>query len=147
MAGNIVHCPPETKHFLTVETREGGVVRSVLANFDGSPVQSNGVKYAGDDPSHIAVYLDTITGNHMVKLSPALAAEVIKNGGKVFHGCGGVSGTFVKAPDFTLSGRYGEKAKDKPAKQNEPTEYGGPDPNKDKDAGNNKEPDKGSKAN
>lgn len=125
---NIVHCPPETKHFLTVETREGGVVRSSLANLDGSPVQSDGIKYAGDDPAHVVVYLDTISGEHVVKVNQAAADAIIKDGGKVMRGCGGVSGLFVVAPDFTLSGRFGEKAKAKKREPEEPNEYGGPTP-------------------
>jgi hypothetical protein len=129
---NIVHCAPETKHFLTVETREGGVVRSVLANLDGSPVQSDGVRYAGDDPAHVAVYLDTISGQHVVKVSAAAAAKIRNDGGKVMNGCGGVGGLFIVAPDFTLAGRHGEKAKDQKRQPEEPAEYGGPKPGTEK---------------
>ena len=110
---NIVHCPPETKTFLTVETREGGAVRSVLANIDGTPVQDSGIKYAGDDPAHVAVYLDTITGKHVVKVNEIFAKQVREGGGKIMHGCGGVGGLFIAAPDFTLSGRHGEKVNDR----------------------------------
>ena len=122
--GNIVHCPPETKHFLTVETREGGVTRSVLANLDGDPIQDSGVKYAGDDPAHVAVYLDTISGAHVAKVTPTQAAAIVKAGGKVLHGSGGELGMFVEAPDYTINGRHGEKSKDKKPAPDEPTQYG-----------------------
>jgi hypothetical protein len=115
MTPGIVHCPPETKHFLTVETNEGGVVRSALANLDGTPVLGNGVRYAGDDPAHVAVYLDTISGDHFAKVTPDAAILITKNGGKIFHGCGSNGGLFVAAPDFTLRGRFGEKKSSKPA--------------------------------
>jgi hypothetical protein len=137
--GNVVHCPPDTKHFLTVETREGGVARSVLANIDGTPIQDSGVKYAGDDPAHVAVYLDTISGTHVAKVTPTQAILITKNGGKVFHGCGGEGGLFVAAPDFTLSGRFGEKVKTKEPAPDQPTEYGGPSPKDSKSANHKKD--------
>ena len=125
---NYVFCPPETKNFLTVETREGGVVRSVLANLDGSPVQDNGIKYAGDHPDHVAVYIDLISGTHVVKVTAAQAAALAEDGATLLHSCGGVHGVFVEAPDFTIMGYHGEKAKHRAKRTEDPDEYGGPRP-------------------
>jgi hypothetical protein len=127
MNGAIVHCPVETRHFLTVETKEGGVIRSVLANLNGSPIQSKGLTYAGDDPDHVEVYLDTLTGEHVVKVSHSQAIALRNEGTQVYQGVGGVHGWFVDAPDFTLAGRHGGKSKPEKVKEEE-TEYGGPAP-------------------
>ena len=40
---------------------------------------------------------------------------MLKDGKPVFHGVGEISGFFAEAPDFTINGVYGEKAKSEPA--------------------------------
>lgn len=128
MQGNIVNCQPDTRHFLTVETREGGENKSVLANIDGSPVMHNGLTYAGVHPDHVEVYLDTISGNHFAKITHSSMIALQQKGEKFYQGVGGVTGWFIPAPDFTINGRHGDKAKNaRPAKV-EPTTYGGPQP-------------------
>lgn len=127
MNGNIVHCPQETRSFLTVESREGGVVRAVAANLDGTPVQSKGLTYAGDDPDQVEVYLDTLTGDYVAKVTHSQAIELREEGTVVYQGVGGVAGWFIDAPDFTISGRHGERAKASTAKI-PADEYGGPNP-------------------
>ena len=107
MNGRIVHCVAESKHFLTVESNEGGVIRSVFANLDGTPMVDNGLKYAGDHPNLVEVYLDSISGNHFAKVKASLLPALEKGSVDVYQGVGGVAGWFVEAPDFTLEGRHG----------------------------------------
>lgn len=127
MAGNIVSCSQTTRHFLTVESREGGVVRAVLADLEGNPIRSSGLTFAGDDPAHVEVFLDSLTGEYVAKISHSQAIAARKEGTTVYQGVGEVTGWFVDAPDFTLSGRHGERA-GKSKEKVEPDEYGGPGP-------------------
>jgi hypothetical protein len=129
MNGNIVNCAADSRHILTVETREGGVLSAVPANLDGSPVQNDGVTYASQThPKHTEVYLDTISGNHFAKVMPSQLKQLEEDGVQVYQGVGGVHGWFVEAPDFTLSGRHGGKpAKRRPAAV-EPDFHGGGEP-------------------
>ena len=107
MNGNIVNCQPDTRTILTIETNEGGQLRSVPANLDGTPMQDNGLKYAGTHPNLVEVFLDTISGNHFAKVKASQLPQLEKADVQVFQGVGGEHGWFVQAPDFTVNGRHG----------------------------------------
>jgi cell division septum initiation protein DivIVA len=110
MSGRIVHCDSDTRTILTKETKTGGVVQSINCTLDGDPIQDNGVKYVGTHPDHVEVYLDTLSGEHVAKITASKAAELRAAGEAVYQGVGGVMGWFVDAPDFTLNGRHGASA-------------------------------------
>lgn len=117
MNGNIVHCDPATKTLLTLETQmqdeHTGAKRTtgVFCDIDGEPIKQD-VKYAGQHPDLVEVYLDTITGQHVAKVKASQLPQLKKDGVTVYQGVGLV-GWFVDAPDYTVMGRHGGKATNK----------------------------------
>jgi hypothetical protein len=120
MAGIIVNCIPESRTILTKEVKSGNGTAAAVCNIEGEPIQDNGVTYAGPHPDHVEIYLDTISGQHMAKVSISQATKLRADGEKVYQGVGGVQGWFIEAPDFTISGRHGSESKPKAEKPAEP---------------------------
>lgn len=106
MNGNIVNAVAESKHFLTVETTNGNFTSAVLCDLDGNIIPK-GITYAGTDPAHVEVYLDSLTGEHVARITHSQMLSAVKAGTKVYQGVGGVHGWFVDAPDYTVNGRHG----------------------------------------
>lgn len=102
MSTLIVHCPPETRHHLTVEKKGTNGVTAALADLEGEAIVSDGITYAGDHPAAVEVFLDTITGKKFARVSIAKAAELRKKNTEVFQGVGGAPGWFVPAPDLSV---------------------------------------------
>jgi hypothetical protein len=80
-----------------------------MCDIDGKPL--------GADQAHLArsTYFDTVGGKRIIRLTESEKEQMLKDGKPVFHGVGEISGFFAEAPDFTINGVYGEKAKSEPA--------------------------------
>jgi hypothetical protein len=103
----IVHAIPESRGLLTVETNTDGKITAKLATIDGDPLP------AGAEPRE--VYIDSLSGNAILKVSPSEAQACSEAGEQVAQGHGAVGGWFIDAPDHTVNGRYGDKHGEKAA--------------------------------
>jgi len=99
----IVQPIKESKALLTLETKnERGVISGVLCDKDGNPLGNDRLGEARE------VYLDSISGNRFMRVSPAEAEQLRKDGTEVCQGQGEVHGWFVEAPDYTVNGAHGD---------------------------------------
>lgn len=98
----IIQAIPESKGLLTLETEKDGRITGQLATIDGDPLP------AGAEP--VEVYMDSMSGNAVARVSHAEAESRRSKGEDVAIGHGAIGGWFVDAPDYTVNGRHGDKA-------------------------------------
>lgn len=110
MSTNVVHLIRETRSLLTKEfLNDRGKPTADVVDAGGSVIQRGEMHRARE------VYMDSMTGDHFMRISPGEKDDVAKNlpaalaeADEVFQGVGEVHGWFVPAPDYTLFGRFGE---------------------------------------
>jgi len=107
----IVQPIKETLCYLTVEEQDSKTnkITAVLATKDGEPLRNFG------EPRE--VYLDSMSGTRVMRISNAEKEALFAagQGDTVSQGQGEVHGWFVDAPDYTVNGAHGDKAKKEPA--------------------------------
>jgi hypothetical protein len=103
-----VVCNPHTKHILTKETEDAkGNITGVVCDHTGRPLGRD-EKY-----NEREIFMDTMSGDYVMRVSHQEAAKLVAEGEvDVYDGIGEVHGKFIDAPDFTINGRNGERAKE-----------------------------------
>ncbi len=101
----VVHLSSQTRSLLTTEINQPGGAAAVC-DLDGNPLTRDEIVSKARE-----VYLDTLTGNHFMRVSHAESLALAKDNKPAYQGQGGVHGWFVPAPDYTAKGRLGSKKK------------------------------------
>jgi hypothetical protein len=104
MADKTVHLNVQTRCLLTKETMENNRPSGVIVNLDGRALTRDEMHQAR------TIYSDMGGKGEFMAITHDEAVAAREKGTDVFQGVGEVSGWFLKAPDMTLTGRFGEKA-------------------------------------